>query len=276
MSTHHDDDINAQVEAMLEAQKAYKRRWAIYGFVVLLIGVTLIATFAWFREFWFRPTPDIEQIQQNVFDLTNDPACRELLENVDGLQARWVTERDGLRTLFASDDPAALQAGRKQIREYLTAYRLENRRALIIVGQWRHVQRDIQSFLKHVIFYLEKMDGALEQKVLALASAAAQRGDAGAVAADAGTTADTGERDPIAEAVAKKKAGDPTENYERFWTHVTGDHDKWRIYRQGPIPCGQREGAVPELPPTPKEIKLDLGGPATPLKGAGQAIGTDR
>jgi hypothetical protein len=262
--TTRDDDINAQVEAMLAAQRSYKRRWAIYGFVVLLIGVGLIAGFAWFREFWFRPTPDIDEIQQNVFDLTNDPACRELLENVDALQTNWTTERQGLRDLFDSNDPDTLQAGRKQVRSYLEAYRVEIRRVLIIKGQWRHVQRDIESFLKHVVFYLEKMDAALEKKVISLAAAAAAPPDA-----DAGADADTGPSDPIAEAVAAKKAGDPKANYERFWTHVTGDHDKWRIYRQGPIPCGKREGPVPELPDTPAEIKLDLGEPAAPLKGTG-------
>ena len=264
MSTRDDDDITAQVDAMLEAQRAYKRRWAIYGFVVLLAGVGLIAGFGYFREFWFRPTPDIAEVEKNVFDLTNDPACRELLENVDVLQVRWTKERDALRTLYDAD-PDDIQAGRRQIRTYLDAYQIERRRVTIIKGQWRHVRRDIDAFLAHIVFYLDKMDGALEQRVLGLAAAAHAGADIGI--ADAGTT-DAGPRDPIAEAVAKKNASDPKADYERFWSHVTADHDKWRIYRQGPIPCGKREGPVPALPDTPNDAPLDLGAPTTPPTGS--------
>lgn len=261
MTTRDDGDINAQVEAMLEAQKAYKRRWAIYGFLVLLLGVGLIAGFAWFREFWFKPQPDMKQLEKNVYDLTNDPACRELLTNVDALQERWTVERDELSTAFASTDPKVIQAARKKVRAYLAVYHVENRRVLIIKGQWRHVQPDIQRFLQHVIFYLEKMDSALEQRVLALAAdAASAKADAGPADEDAGPSdADEGTRDPIAEAVAKKKKKDPAADYQRFWDHVTQDHDKWRIYRQGPIPCGKREGEVPPLPDKPSDKKLDTG-----------------
>jgi hypothetical protein len=251
MVKHSDDDVQAELDSMLRGQRVYRRRSAIAGLSIFLLLAFGIAVSAYFKEFWFRPTPDMEEVERISYALTNDPVCRELVTIVDGLQKRWKTDRRELRTLILSEDPAAIQAGRRRLEDYIDAYKIETRRVTIMKGQWPHIRDDVQRFLRHVIFYLDRMNAALERRQLSLA--------------DGKIEAIPDARDPVKEAIDAKSDKLSAEDYERFWSHVTEDHDKWRTYRQGPIPCGMRVGEVPPLPPatdtvptTPEEDPVPL------------------
>lgn len=269
-SPAHDDDadLRASVEEVLAANRKTRMKWAAAGLSIVAVSVGLFALFATERAFFFRPKPDMKEVERLSFQDTNDPACRELVGNIDALETRWKSERMGLRKLFDATDKAAIEAGLKQVRHYTEVYRTEQRRAQIIITQDPSVTADIARYLRHVLSYLKAMDQLLAERLAELNGVAEAKADDDAKdptprkvydptairtveipglgkVAVTGTPLPSSPIDPSA--MASKT---PAERYLRAWSAVTEDHDKWRVFRQGPIPCGHRAGDVPPLPDT--------------------------
>ncbi len=250
-----DQNFEQQLEAVMAAERSNRLKWGVIGLTVATVSVGLFVLFAEYRTFFFRPKPNMEEIKKVAFDKTNDPACRTLLDNVDKLKDRWEKERAALRPLYKSTDVEAIAKGRQVIAEMLDAYALERRRREIILTKEPRSQTELAQYFRHVIFFLKKMDKLLAERVEAINNPAAAQADAGTdgANADAGVFRKT-DAGTLEVALNKPKKEDPDKAYDRSWKLVTEDHDKWRIYRQGPVPCGQRDGDVPPVPDEAQKI----------------------
>ncbi len=282
MSEHEHDPSSlptddALIEELRQTERRGRTRATVIFVTLMALGAAAIALGITFREELFRPRPDMEAIEQVAEHWSNDPACRELIAQVDTQQQRWRAERQRIKGLWEAD-PAAQDAGRQELRALIDTYELEARRLEIAIfqdrdtqtaeGKWirTDIRKDIRQYFKHVIFYLKKMDSLLaarQEERLAAAQPPAEAGD------DVGVLEVPGLGSvpvvpPRAGQKAAKPAEAPADTWERAWSMVTEDHEKWRIFRQGPIPCGHREGEAPALPAPSsgnplKDIKASYG-----------------
>ncbi|MEL6179990.1 MAG: hypothetical protein AAFS10_13610, partial [Myxococcota bacterium] len=197
-------------------------------------GIGLFALFWTYSTFFFRPKPDMKEVQRVSFEKSNDPACRGLIEAIDNTAADWRDKRLNLRELATSDDPNAIQKGRQTLQAHIATYQYERRRASIIITKDPNVTGDIVRYIKHINSFLKDMDRALSEIVIAKADAAANPEDKPQEQPKTKTD------DP--------QAKTPVERYTRGWSKVNEDQEKWRVFRQGAIPCGRRLGEVPPVP----------------------------
>lgn len=271
-----------QLATIMAAERAKNIKWAVIGLLVVLASVGLFVLFATYRTFFFRPKPDMVEVERVAFEKTNDPACRTMLTKVDELKDRWNEDRDALRPLIASKDAEAISGGRAKLQAMIENYKFEQRRREIIITKEPRSQGELAQYFKHVLFYLQKMDTLLADAQTDIQRApepadAPKTGEG--EAKDAEGEAEDQAKDPAATAKQDKEKGGeeaaetPQKAYERAWRLVTEDHDKWRVYRQGPVPCGPRDGEPPPVPekmgqvvtpaPTPQK---DQGDPKTRIK----------
>jgi hypothetical protein len=251
-SNQNQDDLQQTIAAIQAQRRRSQMKWAAVGVLVVAVTVTLYFLGFRYREELFRPKPNMEEIEAAAFSISNDPACREMIKNVDDLQVRWKERRKGLRDLLVEGDAAAVEAGRLEVQHFLEAYKLERRRLPIIIVHDSEVPGDILRYLKHITHYLNRMDELLGARLQALKAPAedAAEGDAKQQEAQEG---DTGEARKGKKDKKAKVEQSPEELYSKAWSAITEDHEKWRVFRQGPLPCGKREG---EVPPLPEEIPV--------------------
>lgn len=266
-------------EELVAELAANQRKSRVVWTAVFLSAVVFLVAAIWLaaenRELLFAPKPDMSEVERLAFERSNDPACRQMVETLDARQQGWSQLRVELKELHASTDRAAIEKGRASIVELMETYRLEQRRLEIAViqdrdaetaeGRWHKtdLRGDIQRYFKHILHFLGKMEAALTERLAELD---------GKVTGEPLVVAGLGE-------VGRKdgeKAATAGERYQTAWSRVTEDHDKWRIFRQGPSPCGRREGAVPELPPERtgsalEALKRDYGMVDAPSADAGGA-----
>lgn len=266
MSEHEHDPSSlptddALIEELRQTERRGRTRATIIFVTLMALGAAAIALGITFREELFRPRPDMEAIEQVAEHWSNDPACRELITQVDTQQQRWRAERQRIKGIWEATDPAAIDAGRQELRGILDAYALEERRLEIAIfqdrdtqtaeGKWirTDIRKDIRQYFKHVIFYLKKMDSLLaarQEERVAAAQPPAEAGDAGML--EVPGLGSVPVVPPRKGQEAAKPPEAPAATWERAWSMVTEDQEKWRIFRQGPLPCGHREGDVPALP----------------------------
>ena len=244
--TEREEDFQQHIDTMLAAERKTRTKWALIGVVLALGSVGLFVLFAEYRTFFFRPKPNMQEVERVALQKTNDPVCRTLLEHVDALKDDWRAHQVEMRTLHESTDVAAIEEGRERIAQMVTRYKVEQKRRELIIAKEDRVHNELAAYFKHVLFFLDRMDALLQARAESL-TAPPEAADAGAIAerSDAGAQSDAGEA---------REAESAQDTYTRAWRNVTEDHDKWRVYRQGPIPCGQRTGPVPELPPAPSAL----------------------
>ncbi len=264
-----DDELKAHVQTLYELRRKSQRAWALRGVAALLLVGTIYYLGVNYAHL-LAAKHDQKEMEEAAFKLTNDPACRALIGNVDGLQKRWTERRGGLQGLLSSSDPKAVEAGRDELRAFIAAYRLERRRLPTILVTDTQIPSLFSQFFKHVLGYLQRME-ALASDHLAQLQAPPSAPDAGtapdaglAVAPDARVAPDAGVA-LAPDAGGKPAQRPPAELYEQAWTYVTEDHEKWRVYRQDTIPCGQRNGPAPELPPE-DEVLRPVTDPALPVR----------
>jgi len=233
------------IAALTASQRKNRTVWTVVFVACVLFVVTSIWLAAENRELLFAPKPDMTEVERLAFEGSNDPACRQLVDTLDGRQKVWTQQRAGLKDLYTSTDRAAIVAGRMELQVLIETYKQEQRRLEIAVIQDRDTETfegrrhktdlraDIQRYFKHVLHYLGKMEGLLGERLAEL--------DGGGARVDVPGLGEV--------KVVSGTGASPLERYQTAWSRVTEDHDKWRIFRQGPSPCGRREGAVPELPP---------------------------
>jgi hypothetical protein len=255
-----DTELDKQVDDLRQAERKNRLKWSLIAGVLVTVSVVLVVAFVEYREFFFRPKPDMNEVERVAFNKTNDPACRALIDNIDKQEVQWKASRLELQKVDESMDVAAVEAAQKQVRDMLAVYGLEERRLETIAVRDSNVRGDISKYIRHVLHYLKKMEQALDARIVELKSPPAPESDAGAADGDAGvktlqvpglgevavTKADAG--------AAEKGTTKPVVDYQRAWSMVTEDHDKWRVFRQGPIPCGRREGAVPRIPAKARDL----------------------
>lgn len=261
-----------QLATIMAAERAKNIKWAVIGLLVVLTSVGLFVLFATYRTFFFRPKPDMIEVERVAFEKTNDPACRTMLTKVDELKDRWNDDRDALRPLIASKDLEAIADGRARLQAMIENYKFEQRRREIIITKEPRSQGELAQYFKHVLFYLQKMDTLLADAQTSL-QRAPEAADSPKVDEGSKEKGNDEARDKAADPTAAdeqdKAGGDaeaetPQKAYERAWRLVTEDHDKWRVYRQGPVPCGAREG---EPPPVPEKMGQVVTPTPTPEKG---------
>ena len=256
LDKNHDqreEEFRKDVETVLAAERRNRIRWAIIGLLMLLGSVGLFVLFAEYRVFFFRPKPDMKEVERVAFKKTNDPVCRELLAKVDAIKDSWRSEQLSMKDLYEKGSAAEVAKGRARLQQMIGAYEIEKQRRVLMIPKEDRVHAELSAYFKHVLFYLRQMDDLLAQK---------QGPPPAEPVADAGGGDADADADSDADAGVKKEAP-AGERYIRAWRLVTEDHDKWRVYRQGPVPCGQRRGPTPAFNPTSaSETSADAGPPA--------------
>jgi hypothetical protein len=237
-------ELQQFVDQLYLERRRSQRRWAVVGVLIVAATAAVYTLGFRYRAELFRPNPNMEEIESAAFSTSNDPACREMVSQIDALQVRWKEKKASLRELLSSTDAAALQAGRDELKRFLDAYRVERRRLSIIIVHDQEVPADLLRYLKHVLHYLTRMDELLQARQQELSPPPPPT-------------------DAPAPPAAKADEKPPAERYSAAWSAVSEDHEKWRVFRQGPIFCGKRVGEVPPLPdaievgaPEPKPVRL--------------------
>ena len=221
-----DQELAEVIASVRETEFRNRAKWTAVFVSMVAVSIGLFALFWNYSTFFFRPKPDMTEVKRVSFEKSNDPACRGLIEAIDATAADWREHRLALKELASSDDPDAIQNGRKILQAHLATYQHERRRAAIIITKDPNVTGDIVRYIKHITAFLKDMDRALNTIVIDMAREAA------------GTARED----------AKEAEKSPQERYTRGWSKVNEDQEKWRVFRQGAIPCGRRLGEVPPLP----------------------------
>lgn len=255
-SNQNPDDLQQTINEIQQQRRQSQMKWAAVGVLIIAVTATLYFLGFRYREELFRPKPDMQEIEAAAFSISNDPACREMIKNVDDLQVRWKERRKDLRGLLAQEDAAAVEAGRLEVQHFLEAYKLERRRLPIIIVHDSEVPGDILRYLKHITHYLKRLDELLASHLQTLKTPPAAPGEGsprGQEPKQEASKKDEPQEGKKGKKGAGKKELSPEELYDQALSAVTEDHEKWRVFRQGPLPCGKREG---EVPPLPEEIPV--------------------
>jgi len=225
-----DPELAEVIASVRETEYRSRMKWTAVFVSMVAVSIGLFALFWNYSTFFFRPKPDMTEVKRVSFEKSNDPACRGLIEAIDGTAAEWREQRLTLKDLASNTDPDAIQNGRKVLQAHIATYQYERRRAAIIITKDPNVTGDIVRYIKHITSFLKDMDRALNEIVIGKAKEAAAR--------------NAGEGGEIKPFDTKALA----ERYARGWSKVNEDQEKWRVFRQGAIPCGRRVGDVPNVP----------------------------
>lgn len=258
----------SEFDELREVQRRTRLKWALIAGGLLAVSALLFVAFAEYRVFFFRPKPDMKEVERVALAKTNDPACRALVDHIDQQQSNWTSRRVDLRKIDQSSSLSDVRAAREEIHAMVVVYDLEERRLETIVVRDPNVRGDMNAYLKQVLRFLKRMDALLTARATALEApppaADAGKSDAG------GSTLEVPGLGQIK--LAKPDAGPAAASedawvakYQRAWSVITEDQDKWRVFRQGPIPCGRREGKVPPIPAKARDL-LSRPSRSTPVK----------
>ena len=244
-----ESEIEAQITSLRRTERNNRLKWAMIGITSAAVSVGLFSIFWNNQAYFFRPKPDMEEVERISYQKSDDPACRSLISAIDKTEEGWKTERLSLKTLFESDDTTAILAGLKTIREHLKSVTYERRRVQIIITKDPNVVSDIARYLKHLQRYLRDMDRSLTARLIALKPALAESQPKFELPVDKRPDSVFVEGfGKLRVKKIKKDTREPEVAYNFAWSKVTGDHEKWRVFRQGAIPCGQRHGDLPAVP----------------------------
>ena len=246
-----DPEFDEHLESLRKTEFRNRLKWMVVGVSLAAIGVGLFAVFWNYKVFFFRPKPDMTEVKRISYQKSDDPACRALIGAVDEVKTTWKEERLSLKDLYTSTDPQAIRVGLETIRSHLKTFKYERRRVQIIITKDPNVVSDIARFIKHISRYLREMERSLTAHLISIDPEAADTQPKYEKPVD--NRPDRLFIEGYGHLKIKKNRNKaeklaPKEIYARGWSKVTDDHEKWRVFRQGAIPCGRRIGDAPPVP----------------------------
>ncbi len=247
--------------AEIQAQQKRSKTLAVLGLILAfaVLGGTILLVSA-NAEFFFKPNPDVDEAKRLAAQFTNDPACNALVDHVDAQAATWEKERGRIRKAIDSEDDKELAHIIGALEKQANTLATEQRRLEISVTKAADPRGDVRSqmsrYFRYTLRYNKTMQDALKARREALANPkpapeGADAGESAPEASDAGTAVVKAPGLGVVKVDKpgdKTKPADPKAEYERAWKSMAKDQDSWRLFRQGPSPCGQRNGEVPALP----------------------------
>lgn len=97
-----------RIEELLDHfESGEKKRRAISmvaGVIIFVIGLSAVFSTVLFRTELFAPRYDIDAKEQETFEMTNDPACRQMIADVTTLGSEWLRSENDIEDALLSRD----------------------------------------------------------------------------------------------------------------------------------------------------------------------------
>lgn len=97
-------DVDASFERFDRSERARKRKIFMLALIVVAGGLAVFFGSILYRDNRLTSNVDLDKIDSKVAERTNDPQCRDLIDQIDTLSARYFKLESQLETKLLGDD----------------------------------------------------------------------------------------------------------------------------------------------------------------------------
>jgi hypothetical protein len=114
-STDDSPEYDEMLSSFEKAESQRRRKGIIYALIGLMIGAGLFLLAFVYRDEVFGPPIDVEEGEEKILDMTDDPECRDMIAQVHTLSERYFKLETAIDEKLLGDDPQAIQEIRDEI-----------------------------------------------------------------------------------------------------------------------------------------------------------------